>query len=118
MTGLKKKLEKVKEMFNSDATIGTVEQENVEDAIEIFARLNSGGTNLKSGDIQVAQLAQEQTASILPEMRKFMMTTENQALGYDFAFSCWAAFAITKYPMMPLTIVRAIIAGKIQRSNR
>jgi len=81
-----KKLEKVSKMFKAHATIDIIEAEKTEVAIEIFARLNSGGTKLKAGDIQVAQLAQDQTAGILPKMRKFMKSEESRALGYDFAF--------------------------------
>ncbi|MFC1812857.1 DUF262 domain-containing protein [Thermodesulfobacteriota bacterium] len=81
------KLQKASRMFDTKkATIERIKTEETEVAIEIFARLNSGGTTLKAGDIQAAQLAQERTVDLLPKMRKFMMSDKSRALGYDFAF--------------------------------
>ena len=86
ITSFKVKLHKVRVMFEARNTIGRIREEKSEIANEIFARLNSGGTKLKAGDIQVAQLAQETTVDLLPKMREFMGSNNSTALGYDFAF--------------------------------
>jgi hypothetical protein len=66
----------------------------VEVAIDIFQRLNSGGTKLSAGDITAAQLAQETTSSILGPMRDFAREEVCIALGLNFVFLTRALVAI------------------------
>lgn len=72
-------------------TVGPAE---VEVAINIFQRLNSGGTKLSAGDIAAAQLAQETTSSILGPMRDFAREEVCIAQGLNFVFLTRALVAI------------------------
>jgi len=68
----------------------------VEAAIEIFSRLNSGGVNLSRGDIEAAKLAQETTRSILGPMRDFAKDRVCADLGLNFVFLTRALVAIRR----------------------
>jgi len=58
----------------------------VDVAIRIFERLNSGGLSLSAGDVAAAELAQETTSSILRPMRDFARETACVSLGLNFVF--------------------------------
>ena len=62
------------------------DEKELDEAIEIFERLNKGGMNLKQADVKAARLASEATASVLPRMREFMKKTDVQSLGLNFLF--------------------------------
>jgi len=66
----------------------------VDAAIEIFRRLNSGGMSLSAGDVAAAQLAQETTRSILGPMRDFAKDRVCADLGLNFVFLTRALAAI------------------------
>ena len=66
--------------------LATADSAEVEVAINIFQRLNSGGMNLSAGDVAAAHLAQETTSSILGPMRDFARGRVCVALGLNFVF--------------------------------
>lgn len=91
---LRTRLQRVASMLNVDvlcheietAKLATTSAKEVEVAIEIFQRLNSGGMHLSAGDVAAAQLAQETTCSILGPMREFARDSRCLALGINFVF--------------------------------
>lgn len=82
----RQRLHTVAEMLNVDALCGEFSDDHIENAIELFARLNKGGTSLSSGDVQAARLAEEATAGIVPLMREFVQEADSRALGLNFSF--------------------------------
>jgi len=91
---VRSKLRRVALMLNVDVLCGEIETSKlatadsaeVEVAISIFQRLNSGGMNLSAGDVAAARLAQETTSSILGPMRDFAKERVCVALGLNFVF--------------------------------
>ncbi|HXB74576.1 MAG TPA: DUF262 domain-containing protein [Candidatus Acidoferrales bacterium] len=92
--GVRIKLQRIKSMLDVDVLCHEIETSRLANtdsaevvvAIEIFRRLNSGGTNLSGGDVAAAQLAQETTSSILGPMRDFARGRVCVALGLNFVF--------------------------------
>jgi len=88
------KLQRVATMLDTDVLFHEIETSHlassdageIEVAIDIFRRLNSGGMRLSAGDVAAAQLAQETTASILGPMRDFARGKLCVALGLNFVF--------------------------------
>ena len=91
---VRSKLLRVASMLNADVLCGEIETSKlatadsaeVEVAINIFQRLNSGGMTLSAGDVAAAQLAQETTSSILGPMRDLARERECIDLGLNFVF--------------------------------
>jgi len=94
----------------------------VEAAIEIFRRLNSGGMSLSAGDVEAARLAQEATYSILGPMRDFAKGKECAALGLNFVFLTRALVAIrrgsARFSDLPKSWATATGSPPIQESWR
>ena len=92
--GVRAKLQHVSSMLNADVLCQEIETSKfasseaaeIEVAIEIFSRLNSGGVNLSPGDVEVAKLAQQATSKILGPMRDFARQPACVALGLNFVF--------------------------------
>jgi hypothetical protein len=91
---IRTKLERVRSMLDADVLFQEIETSRlapnesaeVDVAIEIFKRLNSGGMKLSGADVAAAQLAQETTSSILGPMRDFARRRACVGLGLNFAF--------------------------------
>ncbi len=91
---VRNKLQRVKEMLDVDVLCQEIETSKlapndsaeIDVAIEIFSRLNTGGVKLSGGDVAAAQLAQEASSSILGPMRDFARQRACVALGLNFAF--------------------------------
>ena len=73
-------------MLHQDALCEEFHDDHVENAIELFARLNKGGTTLKSGDVEAARLSQKETEHIVNPMRGFVQSPSLLALGLNFVF--------------------------------
>jgi hypothetical protein len=88
------KLQRVKSMLDADVLCDEIETSKlassyageVDVAIQIFQRLNSGGVHLSGADVAAAQLAHETTYTILGPMRDFAKRRECIAMGLNFAF--------------------------------
>lgn len=61
--------------------------EDLDKAIELFKRLNKGGTPLSRGDAEAATLTHRATANIVPKMRKFVQSDNQRKLGLNFVFA-------------------------------
>lgn len=73
-------------MLHQNALCEEFHNDLVEDAIELFARLNKGGTTLSAGDVEAARLSQEATAHIVEPMRSFIQDKHLLNLGFNFSF--------------------------------
>lgn len=83
----RRRLDAVASMLHADALCETFRDDHVGNAIELFARLNKGGTSLSAGDVEAARLAQEATDHILGPMRDFVQEPNLRALGLNFVFA-------------------------------
>jgi hypothetical protein len=83
---LRKRLHRVATMLSIDALCEEFKDEHEENAIELFARLNKGGTSLSAGDVEAARLSQEATSHIVGPMRDFVQEPELRRLGLNFVF--------------------------------
>ncbi len=61
--------------------------EDLDNAIELFKRLNKGGKPLSRGDAEAATLTHRATAHIVPKMREFVQSNFQQRLGLNFVFA-------------------------------
>ena len=91
---VRKRLHRVASMLNVDALCEEFKDEHEENAIELFARLNKGGTSLSAGDVEAARLSQEATAHIVGPMRDFVQETQLSSLGLNFVFVTRALITI------------------------
>jgi hypothetical protein len=83
---VRKRLHRAATMLSVDALCEEFKDEHEENAIELFARLNKGGTSLSAGDVEAARLSQEATAHIVGPMREFVQEPELSRLGLNFVF--------------------------------
>jgi hypothetical protein len=83
---IRQRLHRVATMLNVDALCEEFKDEHEENAIELFARLNKGGTSLSAGDVEAARLSQEATAHVVGPMREFVQAPELASLGLNFVF--------------------------------
>lgn len=60
--------------------------EDLDNAIELFKRLNKGGKPLSRGDAEAASLTHSATAKIVPKMRQFVQSDDQRKLGLNFVF--------------------------------
>jgi hypothetical protein len=82
----RERLRRVADLLDTDALCEEFKNDQVENAIELFARLNKGGTSLSAGDVEAARLSQEATAHIVPRMREFVGREPFPSLGFNFVF--------------------------------
>ncbi len=83
---VRQRLHSVATMLNVDALCEEFKDEHEENAIELFARLNKGGTSLSAGDVEAARLSQEATKHVVEPMRQFVQEPEIASLGLNFVF--------------------------------
>jgi hypothetical protein len=65
----------------------TVKDVSEGDAVEVFARLNKGGSALREGDVRAAELARGKAVDVLKNMREFVTEKRPQRLGFGFSFA-------------------------------
>lgn len=90
----RRRLLRVANMLNVDALCEEFRNEYEKNAIELFARLNKGGTSLSTGDVEAARLSQEGTSHIVGPMREFVQEPELRRLGLNFVFAVRALVTI------------------------
>jgi hypothetical protein len=73
-------------MLSIDALCEEFKDEHEENAIELFARLNKGGTSLSAGDVEAARLSQEATSHIVGPMRDFVSGAGTPKAWIEFCF--------------------------------
>jgi hypothetical protein len=67
---------------------------DLDDAIELFKRLNKGGKPLSRGDAEAATLTHRATANVVPKMREFVQNNFQQRLGLNFVFATRALITV------------------------
>jgi len=85
-TEYRTRLQSAATILNQPALCQEFHNDHAEAAIELFARLNKGGTTLSLGDVEAARLSQAATAQIVNPMRSFVQSKDLQALGFNFSF--------------------------------
>ncbi len=57
------------------------------EAVDIFSRLNKGGSQLREGDVRAAELARGRAVDVLKRMREFVAGDVPRRLGFGFSFA-------------------------------
>lgn len=81
------RLDRARRMLDQDVPCTTVYEISDEQAVEVFSRLNKGGTPLKQGDVTAAGLARGSAVLVLKVMREFVSGERPQRLGFSFSFA-------------------------------
>jgi len=81
------RLDAARKMLSQDVPCTTVYDINDQKAVEVFSRLNKGGTPLRQGDVTAAELARGATVNVLKQMREFVGSERMVRLGFGFSFA-------------------------------
>jgi hypothetical protein len=74
-------------MLNMQVPCTTVHDISDDVAVELFRRLNQGGTALREGDVRAAELARGAAVNVLKAMREFVSEERPKRLGFGFSFA-------------------------------
>ncbi|MFI5458772.1 MAG: hypothetical protein ACHRXM_25370 [Isosphaerales bacterium] len=74
-------------MLNQQVPCTTVYDVGDKEAVEVFSRLNKGGSALSQGDVRAAELARGHAVDVLTSMREFVTGERPQRLGFGFSFA-------------------------------
>ena len=74
-------------MLNQQVPCTTVQNITDDVAVELFRRLNQGGTALREGDVRAAELARGSAVKVLKRMREFVSEDRPKQLGFGFSFA-------------------------------
>ena len=75
------------DMLNQQVPCTTVSELRDREAVEVFSRLNKGGSALTQGDVRAAELARGPTVRVLKHMREFVTGERERRLGFGFSFA-------------------------------
>lgn len=81
------RLDAATKMLNQEIPCTTVYDISDAQAVEVFSRLNKGGTPLKVGDVAAARLARGKAVRVLTAMREFVSGDRPRRLGFGFSFA-------------------------------
>ena len=81
------RLDQARKMLEQEVPCTTVYDVSDRQAVEVFSRLNKGGTPLKQGDVTAAGLARGSAVAVLKAMREFVSGERAQRLGFGFSFA-------------------------------
>ena len=74
-------------MLDQQVPCTTIHEVSDTDAVEVFSRLNKGGTALRQGDVRAAELARGDSVDVLKQMREFVSQERPRRLGFGFSFA-------------------------------
>lgn len=74
-------------MLDQQVPCTTIYNASDEDAVEVFGRLNKGGSPLRQGDVRAAELARGKAVGVLKRMRDFVGDERLSRLGFGFSFA-------------------------------
>jgi hypothetical protein len=74
-------------LLNQQVPCTTVQNITDDVAVELFRRLNQGGTALREGDVRAAELARGDAVKVLRRMREFVSGETPGRLGFGFSFA-------------------------------
>jgi hypothetical protein len=80
-------LDRARRMLDQNIPCTTVYDVSDNQAVEVFSRLNKGGTPLRQGDVVAAGLARGSALNVLKAMREFVAGDRTQRLGFGFSFA-------------------------------
>ncbi len=75
------------EMIRTPITCITITQAEDDEVLQVFKRLNRGGTGLKDRDVKAADLGIGKSVEVLREIQSFVNETQPTALGFGFSFA-------------------------------
>jgi hypothetical protein len=75
------------EMLKTPITCFTITGAEDEEVLEVFKRLNRGGTGLKDRDVKAADLGIGKSVEVLQEIQTFVNEPQPTALGFGFSFA-------------------------------
>jgi hypothetical protein len=81
------RLDRAGEMLEQYVPCTTISDVTDEEAVEIFSRLNKGGSALSQGDVRAAELARGRAVQVLKGMRGFVAGERPRRLGFGFSFA-------------------------------
>lgn len=79
--------DRASKMFDQPVPCTTVYDVSDAEAVEVFSRLNKGGSPLRQGDVRAAELARGRAVDVLKKMRQFVVGERPQRLGFGFSFA-------------------------------
>jgi hypothetical protein len=74
-------------MLKTPITCITITQSDDEEVLQVFKRLNRGGTGLREGDVRAADLGIGKPVEVLQELRAFVEKPSANAIGFGFSFA-------------------------------
>ena len=74
-------------MLDLQVPCSTISDVEDKDAVEVFSRLNKGGSALSQGDVRAAELARGHAVDVLKRMRGFVAGERPLRLGFGFSFA-------------------------------
>jgi hypothetical protein len=81
------RLDRAFEMLTQQVPCTTISDVSDNEAVEVFSRLNKGGSALRQGDVRAAELARGSAVEVLKRMREFARGERQQRLGFGFSFA-------------------------------
>lgn len=81
------RLQRAGAMLEQLVPVTTIANVSDKDAVEVFSRLNKGGTRLREGDVRAAELARGPAVDVLRQMRVFVQEARPRRLGFGFSFA-------------------------------
>lgn len=82
-----RRIDKAFEMLKTPITCITITQAKDEEVLEVFKRLNRGGTGLRSRDVKAADLGIGKSVEVLQEIQTYVEEPQPTALGFGFSFA-------------------------------
>ena len=74
-------------MLNNAVPCITIREATDKEVVEVFKRLNRGGTGLRQGDVEAANLGIGSSVVVLQEVRDFVEDDLPKRLGFNFSFA-------------------------------
>jgi hypothetical protein len=81
------RVDAARSMLSQEVPCTTVLGIDDRQAVEVFSRLNKGGTPLRQGDVIAAELARGASVGVLKQMREFVAADRPRRLGFGFSFA-------------------------------
>ena len=81
------RVDAARRMLSQEVPCTTVLGIDDRQAVEVFSRLNKGGTPLRQGHVIAAELARGASVNVLKHMREFVAADRPKRLGFGFSFA-------------------------------
>lgn len=81
------RFDRASDMLSQQVPCTTISHVSDTEAVEVFSRLNKGGSALSQGDVRAAELARGHAVVVLKNMREFVTGERARRLGFGFSFA-------------------------------